>query len=37
VHVLREMGFALCAAYEDYEMHSLTEGSPELVIVARAV
>jgi len=37
VHVLRETGFALCAAYEDYEMHPLTEGSSELVIVARAV
>jgi SAM-dependent methyltransferase len=37
VHVLRETGFALCAAYEDYEMRPLTEGSSELVIVARAV
>jgi len=37
VHVLRETGFELCKAYEDFSKRPFTEESPEIVVVARAL
>ena len=37
VHVLRETGFELCKAYEDYSKLPFTEESPEIVVVTRAL
>ncbi len=36
IHVLRETGFELCKAYEDYSKRPFTEESPEIVVIARA-